>query len=51
MTDEQKKEALDLSKEILKVIGTRDQKVAGYALTLALELVMFTMGKDSEVEK
>jgi len=46
MTNEEKKEALDLSKAILKLIGERGPKVAGYALTLALELVMFTMVKD-----
>ena len=46
MTNEERKEALELSKAILKLIGTRGPKVAGYALTLALELVMFTMVKD-----
>lgn len=43
MTNEERKEALDLSKAILKLIGTRGPKVAGYALTMALEIVMFTM--------
>jgi hypothetical protein len=47
MTKDEQEEALKLSKSILKLISKQDPKVAGYALVLALELLMFTMKAQS----
>ena len=47
MTKDEENTAIKLSQSILKLISKQDPKVAGYALTLALELLMFSMKAQS----